>query len=315
MRLSLKFLASLIGLWVISYPLSAAPTSQSQVEGSHVNEQKDVRPLFFQRLQTMADTGDLFDPSSVSKILGIDLRVTSSESVPQPPDCSEIWKPRSEVTTSATIDASSWYRVESSGSGNLDVPAAFINPATKTSDAKLSYAIKRRIQCTDQFRLQDHTSAQISFSGLPSYACVTANDIEHFLPKATPQLATDGVSFYHYQGRLDDEAGTDVSFVFRLGVSCALAVTVTQDQEAGLRYLRANSKRRNCEIQPEREFCSTHAAFGWSDGATQDEMRQYADKVCGTVDSLVKTDTERGTQPAPLPKRKLAAEPCQVHDD
>jgi len=312
-RLSVGLL--LVGLWTAGSSVDATPTSQSENSSSNIDSPMVVRQLFFQRLKAAADSGDLFNPLSISKLLGIDFKIESSESVPIPPDCSKEWKSRSVTTTKAVADESSWYRVLPSGVRSMPVPAAFINPATKTGDATFGYTVVRRIQCTDRSGLQDGTSATISFGGLPSFSCISGSDITRLFPEAKFQMATDGVFFYNYQGKVNDDAGTNVEFFFRMGAACALAVTVTQDQKLGLRYKRADSKRRNCQVQTDREFCARHGPFSWSDGGALNEMREYADKICGTTDSIARQDTERGVQPEPLPKWKRGVGPCQMHDD
>lgn len=302
-------IALLVGMFIV-VSTSNAEQMQKEQGGS---DQSDVRPLFFQRLREVADNGDLFDPLSISKILGIDFQIDTSE---EASDCAQVWESRSFRTTQVTADTSSWYRVLASGAGSMEVPAAFINPATKTGDAKFSYKVMQRIDCTDRFRLQDHTEAKLSFSGLPSFACITGWDIERLLPNARFEMATDGVSLYRYQGKLDDDASTSIEFWFRMGAQCALSVSVNKDQQNGLRYQRADSKRRNCEVGAYREFCAIHEPFGWGDGAALDEMSLYADMICGTTDSLYKNDFEHGVQPKPLPKPKngVATPPCQVYD-
>ena len=295
--------------------ISSARADDPGSKGIALENQTDVRPFFFQRLKAAADTGDFFDPLSISKILQIDFRIETSESVPQPADCSKVSNFSSFLTTKALAE-SSWYRVLPSGIGSMEVPAAFINPASKTGDAKLTYTITRKILCSDccGLGLIDSTSARISFSGLPSFACISSKDIERFMPDAKPVAATDGVSLYVYQGRLDDNVGTEVEFFFRLGAPCALSADIMQDQTAGLRDGRAVSKRFNCRVRAYHEFCAVHGPFPGSDGFTWGEMEKYTDGVCGTIDSLYKRDTEKGTLPPPVPPVRKGVEPCDMYD-
>ena len=290
----------------------ACATANAEVAKEAGVDKADILQPFLQRLKVLADVGDLFEPESVSQILAMNFQLKRSESVL---DCSQVWQTRSTQTIRSTPDASSWYRNLPSGVRNMPVQAAFINPAMTVGDAVFSYEVERTIACTDRFNLQDHTKAYLSFDGLPSFACISAVDIQQQLPEAKFVMATDGVSLYAYQGRLDDEAGASLQFVFRMGAPCALSATIRKDQQDGLRYARADSSRRHCEIHSDRAFCMKHQPFGWGDGAAIDEMSQYADQICGTTDSLYRHDTEHGTQPAPVPGYKHGAPPCQRHDN
>jgi hypothetical protein len=276
------------------------------------NDQSDVRPLFFQRLQEVAEQGDLFDPLATSKILGMDLRVASSEKVS---DCLKNWQSRLRQTTEAIADSSAWYRVLPTGIRSMPVPAAYINPAMETGDAKFRYRVVRSVACTDRVRLQDSTEAELLFDGLPSFACITGRDIQRLLPRATFIMATDGVYLYSYQGKVDDDAGTEIKFLFRAGAQCALSTSIRKSQLEGLRYKRAYSKYRNCKVRTDREFCASHGAFDWGNGILLEQMSRYADEVCGTTDSLYKKDSGHGSQPEPLPKFKRGAPPCQMYDN
>jgi len=271
----------------------------------------EIRQSFMQRLKTVTDQGNLFEPESLVKLLEMSFELSTEE---QTSDCAEVWQMRSHRTTRVAPNASSWYHNLPSGAHNMVVPRAFINPATTVGDAKFNYQIVRKIGCTDQFNLQDHTDARLSFEGLPSFSCISDADIRALLPEAKFMMATDGVYSYFYQGRLDDEASTSLDFVFRMGAPCALSASISKDQEHGLRYKRAESRWRNCEARADIEFCKGRAPIEWADGQALDEMRNNANKACGTLDSVYKNDTERGTQPAPLPKYKRDALPCERHD-
>ena len=270
----------------------------------------EIRQSFMQRLKAVTDQGNLFEPESIAKLLEMNFEVNTKE---QNSDCAEVWQMRSSRMTRVAPSASSWYRNLPSGVHDMVVPQAFINPATTAGDAKFNYQIVRNIRCTDQFNLQDHTDATLTFGGLPSFACLSNADIQTLLPEAKFVMATDGVSFYVYQGKLDDEAATSLDFFFRMGAPCALSASIHKDQENGLRYKRADAKRRNCAVRADEEFCASHEPFGWGDGQALDEMRHHVDKVCGTLDALYKKDAEPGATPIPLPKNQREGLPCQRH--
>jgi len=88
-------------------------------------------------------------------------------------------------------------------------------------------------------RLHDGMQATLTFNGLPAFTCLTPSNIRSAIPEAEFVMATDGLYLVQYKGRLDDDSGTTLTFDFRAGVECALAADITQDQEKGLRYRRA----------------------------------------------------------------------------
>ena len=134
-------------------------------------------------------------------------------------------------------------------------------------------------------------------------------------PTKRPPMATDGYSSVSYQGRVNDDVGVRLEVAFRAGAPCAIGAMVTQSQTDGLRYKRAESKRRNCGVQVTRSFCAEHKPFGWPDVAAQNELHEAISATCGTIDELMERDTEHGTPPAPWPKWRRGAEPCNVYDE
>jgi|FEC22Drversion2_1045045.scaffolds.fasta_scaffold02512_4 hypothetical protein len=218
---------------------------------------------FFTRLKALADTGDLFDPTSVAGRLDMKLQAETKERIPQPANCKGALGFRSHQTTTVATVGETWYRPMPGGLDDMPIPAAFINPATSAGQAAFTYSIQHTVGCSDRFSLVDQTSASLGFSGLPSFACVSARGVLALLPGSKWNMATDGVSLVQYQGRLDDDVRVGVDVYFRAGAPCAIGATVTQSQREGLRYQRAEAKRRNCGVQVTRTFCADHKPFGW----------------------------------------------------
>lgn len=295
-------------------PLCKAETSPQPASAPAVFEYRSEVPDFLRRLKDLADSGDLFNSASVSKQLGMQFRTDTKEAIPQPPTCENVWDRRSTITTTLASTGTSWYRDLPTGVPKMQVPEAFINPATSTGSTNISYRVTRVVSCSDRFGLQDRTEAVFSFGNLPAYACISVDDIRWWFPQAKFQTATDGVSLFWYQGKQDDDVGVRVQIVYRAGAQCALDATVTQDQLKGLRYERAVSKRANCRVKTDRDFCVQHGPITWHDGQMLDEMEIYADKVCGTVDWLAHHDAESGAPAAPWPRRKPQALPCDAYE-
>ena len=263
------------------------------------NEPSSAQLHLIQKVKAIAETGSLFDPDTIAKILETDFQTTTTGSV-TPADCAR--EPRSLQTTRLSPSAPFWYRVLPSGVGNVQLPAISINRAFKSRDAEFSYEITRQVRCDDTYQLQDSTKAEMAFIGLPSFSCVTEDEMKKLFPAVKFRRATDGATPYEYQGKIDDDSGTWVRFSFYFGSDCALSISIVQNQLTGLRYLRAESKYRNCQYLSAQRFCENHAPFGLHDTTAMKELKQYVTSACGTIDSIYKLDTEKETQPAPWPK-------------
>lgn len=268
---------------------------------------------FFRRLRRLADHGDLFKPESVAKQLGMDLYAETEEKTEG--ECPTSTGYRWHRTTRMISTGETWYRKTSDGVGETAIRGAFTHPTASAGPLQFGYSIYRHVKCNDRTGLMDSTDATVHFAGLPSFACLSPMDVQLLLPGASFHQATDGVSLVWYRGRLDDDVGVAIKFNFREGAKCALSADVSQSQMDGLRYARAEAKHRNCSVQIRRAFCARRGAFGWGNGAALDQMRQAIDDACGTVDQLFKSDTANGTSPAPSPKWKAGAEPCNVYDE
>lgn len=263
------------------------------------NEPSSAQLHLFQKVKAIAETGSLFYPDTIAKILETDFQTTTTGSI-TPADCARV--PFSLQTTRLSPSAPFWYRVLPSGVGNVQLPAISINEAFKSRDAEFSYEIARQVRCDDTYQLQDSTKAKIAFIGLPSFSCVTVDEMEKFFPTVEFRRATDGAMPYEYRGKIDDDSGTWVRFSFYFGSDCALSISIEQSQLAGLRYRRAESKYRNCEYLSAQQFCENHAPFGLGDKTAMKELKHHVTSACGTIDSIYKLDTEKGTQPAAWPK-------------
>lgn len=263
------------------------------------NEPSSAQLHLFQKVKAIAETGSLFDPDTIAMILETDFQTTTTESV-TPADRAR--EPRSQQTTSLSPSAPFWYQGMPSGVGNFQLPAISINPPFKSRDAEFSYEITRQVRWDDTYQLQDSTKAEMAFIGLPSFSCVTEDEMEKFFPTVKFRRATDGAVTYEYQGKIDDDSGTWVRFSFYFGSDCALSISIAQNQLTGLRYLRAESKHRNCEYLSAQRFCENHASFGLHDKTAMKELKQHVKSACGTIDSIYKLDTEKETQPEPWPK-------------
>jgi hypothetical protein len=262
------------------------------------SEQSAVRSRFLLQLRQLATEGDLFDPDSIAQILDMRLHAvtqTLEHTVRACGDGSLRWV---EVTNVKASEPT-WYHALPSGAGHLDIPAFTINPASKTGDPIFMYEISHGISCRDWPRMQDHTSASLNFRDLPAFSCVTPASITREIPEARFSPGTDGVSEMIVEGRIDDDAGVKLRFVFRFGVTCALSAVVSQDQEDGLRYQRAVAKHKACRLPADQEFCASHPSFTWSDRDLHREMVLNAYRRCGLINDFYIKEPHSG-EAAPL---------------
>ena len=65
---------------------------------------------FFTRLKALADTGDLFDPTSVAGRLDMKLQAETKERIPQPANCKGALGFRSHQTTTVATVGETCYR-------------------------------------------------------------------------------------------------------------------------------------------------------------------------------------------------------------
>jgi hypothetical protein len=262
------------------------------------------------RLRKIADKGSLFSADETGAELDLKWKATERETLKQPPDCRNPYFDRSRIVT--TYEATqSWYKPTAEGIAHMKIPGAFINPPGESGDAKMTYTVSRSTNCTGNFKIMNRTVATLEFGGLPAFACITGDQLRHLM-NAEYLPATDGVGSFHYKGNVDDDYGTSVEFAFRMGAPCALAATVTQDQNAGYRRQRAFIKFRACGDAADHKFCSNHAPFTWADGDVQDEMANSEVAACGGLSSFYENEPASGQSPPPSPARPMIprATPC-----
>lgn len=299
----------------LGIPYTCLPTASAMdqpapvVKDLAVASKSEVLYLFFSRLKALADYGNLSDPSSVSTILGMDFQAEISEkqSACNTPSSAKYMK-----KTRVVPEPGNWYKPLPSGLPVMEVPAAFINPTTRTGSASFDYQIRKWINCNDRFDSRDNTHATLSFLDLPSFARIELLDIERWLPGVRFVPATDGVSLYRYQGKLDDDSSTTIEFLFRLGAPYALSASVSKDHSEGLRYLRTESIQGHCRMHVDPEFCPEQEQAALKDSsAISRQMAAYADQVCVMKGWFYRNDTRPGMQSKPSPPYAPMQHPCR----
>jgi hypothetical protein len=259
-------------------------------------------------LKFLIDEGKLFDTVAVGKVLDINLQGKETEMVRQPADCSNPHSDKSDLLQKFEVSAV-WFKESSEGVPHMKYPGISINPAGAVGEPRIFYKVFKTTNCSGKFTLPVQESARIEFTGLSTFACLTAHDLANSLHTEF-QMATDGVSLSVYRPKPNDRFGGSIEFLFRFGAPCAISATLTQDEAAGYRALRAMAKFKACTDRADRAFCATHPSFTWGEGDKIDEMQESAVKICGGFDSFYKKESLSGEPPPPPPPRQFPATPC-----
>ena len=290
----------------IETPNSEARSSMTPGIDTTAADQAAVRSIALNRLRQLAVHGDLLDSNSVAHLLG--MKFNEPRTVKgKPRDCGDgttAWIDRIEIEPVPET----WFKELPTGAGHIQVPAFMINPATTSGDPQFKYEIYHGVQCADWPRMRDKKEARVSFSGLPAFSCITGADIKKAIPEIRNSPASDGVFIMELDGRIDDDAATDLMFMFRAGVSCALGARLSQDPEKGHRYLRALAKYEACRDPSDREFCAKHPNIRRGDRELRKEMVMQAYRRCGLVNDFYLKEPRSGEPPPSRPDRRRS--PC-----
>jgi hypothetical protein len=258
------------------------------------------------RLQTLADTGILFDPQAVRQLLSLDQTLIASPAPSQSSNCSN---PYAHADTNmSTYENPNWLKPPSEGMQNMPIPAIAINPAGVSGPPTFSYRYAKTTACNSDLTLANAQEAKVQI-GLPAFACYQANDLIARL-QAKTEMATDGVYFVVYPGKHREEDGTTLRFTFRFGAPCALDAEVDQKTNLGDRYARASEKQRACLKKAHRHYCDEHGSITWSESDKIDLMERAAIETCGGITKFYTNEVDnRGPPPPPGPPEFPAA-PC-----
>ena len=186
------------------------------------------------KLQKIADSGALFEPIAISRILDIPFKISAKDVRPFSANCSGDAEFRINQHTIGLPGKGNWFHSLPSGMKNMRIPVGFGTKVSIARKPSLEYYMERHAFCNKRMpiSLEDGAVATLHFKGLSGYACIVTADIERLLPKAVFQSATDGVYFYAYQAMPNDNASTNLAFYFYQGVPCAISAIIEQDATA-----------------------------------------------------------------------------------
>jgi hypothetical protein len=115
------------------------------------------------------------------------------------------------------------------------VPNMLSGTSIQTGKPRFNYYVSTEWFCRPGWtKLSEVKDASISFDDVPGFACITQEQLKALLPAATRVHATDGVIPYSYIGKMEQNSGTLVQFMFVYGVKCLLSARIDE----GTRYSR-----------------------------------------------------------------------------
>lgn len=179
------------------------------------------------------------------------------------------------------------------------IPGFAVNPTTTSPPAMFQFEIKHTVECESPYWVKKNATAILSFIGVPSYSCITSDDMKRYLPLAIFRLHTDGVGDYIYSGAQGIDSETSAKFVFRLGAPCITSITVSRTTIDQAREQRAGSLRLNCELSVVRNVCATPNR---SDTWAKDEVMRRVAKECKTLNAYYEDDASLNPSTPSAPK-------------
>jgi hypothetical protein len=235
----------------------------------------DRKSAFMAKVLEIANSGKVFEPAEMSRILDIALEVSKKV---EEYDCKPPHNYYEFIETSKSITTeNSWYKAQASGS-------YFYSGAPS-----IQHTITRIKQCYDnpvRAQLTDHTYASLEFYGLGNFSCISTDDIE----KLIPNIKIRSKNYYSADAFTNNEVGTHLNFYFSRDW-CATSIGIQQNQNYGWKYIRADQKYTACKNNVQKEYCTSHADVTWQ---KWNEANELAEKTCGTFNSLYVSEPAYG---------------------
>jgi hypothetical protein len=251
-------------------------------------------------MRELAQSGHLADPGFVAATLGIQFREESTKRL------SSARCPATQSLTAATdvtrYDATgpNWFASLPGGTQHVTYPATDISPPLEEDvSPALAYHVIVMTSCPGVMALDRETSATLEFRGLPAFACI--RNVDDHLASATPPRAADGTATILFRGKHDDYTGTDLTFFYRNGFSCAVTATLVQEDRMSNRFERATQKYRACLDSARNAYCASHRASRWQEPSTPDGMNADGIARCGHFADFFHNEPYSGEPPAPRP--------------
>lgn len=209
---------------------------------------------FLAVVKYLADYVDLTDPVAVGRALQTTVSVRKQWSMPLD-DC----KGSAATIQSTYIYAAAsdfWYQPTPEGRHffvqGLPVLPGGQSTDTMTGDPEFRYLVSKTTACSGQGHgMERRAEADMTFDGLPAYACITENDLKAGLPGGKVVWATDGFRPFEYYGRSIQDTGVYLEADNR---ECAFTIRMFQNEHYGKREMKVRDEIDTCK----KKFYAEH---------------------------------------------------------
>jgi hypothetical protein len=250
-------------------------------------------------MRELAQSGHLANPAFVSATLGIQLQEESTRRLSSAACPANRSLTASTDVTRYVATGPVWFASLPGGTPRVTYPATATSPPLEEAvSPALAYHVIVMTSCPGVMALDTETSATLEFRGLPAFACI--RNVDDHLPSALPPRAADGTATVLFRGKHDDYTGTDLTFFYRNGFSCAVTATLVQEDRMSNRFERATQKYRACLDSARNAYCAAHRTSRWQD---QNSPDMNADGIahCGHFTDFFRREPYSGEPPAPGP--------------
>lgn len=154
---------------------------------------------FLKIMKILADDVDLSDPQAVGETLKT--RLTRDMSVDDPPNKKCAGASGAERVTGSFHPAQDfWFHQRTAGRNGTIWNGVF--GKGQSGDATIYYVIYRSAVCSEVVAPPvANVEVQLKFEGVPSYACITENQVKAIFPDVRMSFVTDAAARYLYSGK------------------------------------------------------------------------------------------------------------------
>lgn len=165
---------------------------------------------------------------------------------------------------------------------------AINNPVLIKGPAKLTYRSYRSVNCDPRSDVVNVFEASVGIEAPSAHACLTPSDISRWLPEATFEQATDGVSLMRYAVKGPQGQQIAAEFGFFMGTPCSTGVDVRQWTVLDARYQAAKQVHDRCLLAAKQRYCKAHPdiTFEARDMGRRDVMDEDALGKCPALDTI-----------------------------
>jgi hypothetical protein len=260
----------------------------------------DPRGFILDKMRELAQSGHLNDPVFVGATLGIQFHGEPTKRLSSARCSADRSLTASTDVTRYVATGQNWFVTLPGGTPRATYPATDISPPLEEEiSPALEYHVIVMTSCPGVMALDRETSATLEFRGLPAFACIRNVD-DHLASAARPRSA-DGTATILFRGKHDDYAGTDLTFYYRRGFSCAVTATLVKEDRLSNRFERATQKYRACLDGARDAYCAAHPTSTWQEQNTPDGMNADGVARCGRFADFFRREPYTGAPPAPGP--------------